>query len=223
MCEPISRVDRMKNVKRHRKLFKFYNELGEKYPASTIIYQWGPAKMRARYLRRLLAKRKPRGLTLDLGCQDGYYAPYIKRYVGLDVSKGYLTRFHRPRVWGYAQYLPFANRMFDRVFMSEMIEHTYERKQILDECYRVLKRKGILIMSVPSSGGQKRGGDPFHIQETWTILEEYGVSYCPYIHGHFNVQYTKNLLVKSRFQVILLKKLEIKKKVRFIIAIGRKR
>ena len=164
----------MNNVARQRRLFKFYNECGEKYPQGKIIYQSkaSVASARARYLRTLL---KGEALTLDVGCGDGYYKPHIENHVGIDIAIGYLKNFKGKRVWTIAQNLPFKDKCFPRVFMAEVLEHIWERKMVLDECYRVLTDKGILIMSVPFG----RKGHEFLIQKNWIGLKEYGIKFSP--------------------------------------------
>lgn len=37
--------------------------------------------------------------------------------------------------------LPFENDYFDTVYLGEIIEHIWEPKKLLDEVYRVLKKK----------------------------------------------------------------------------------
>ena len=197
-------------------MFKFYNECGEKYPASKIVYNYGPAITRAKYLRTLL---KGEALTLDLGCGDGYYKSHIKNHVGADLSIGYLKRFKGERVWTMAQNLPFKDKCFERVFMSELLEHIWERKMVLDECYRVLTDKGRLILSVPFGRKEKQA---FKIQSYWFQLKKYDIKFSPYIHGHFTLEYTKKLLAKSRFQMISHKKLSHKKTTRFLAVVAKK-
>jgi len=209
----------MNNVARQRKLFKFYNECGEKYPQSKIIYQSKAsiASARARYLRTLL---KGKALTLDLGCGDGYFKPHIENHVGADIAIGYLKNFKGKRVWTTAQSLPFKDKSFPRIFMSEVLEHIWERKMVLDGCYRVLTDKGRLIMSVPFARREKQA---FLIQKNWIDLKKYGVKFSPYIHGHFTLEYTKKLLAKSRFQMISHKELIHNKKTRYLAVVAVKR
>lgn len=207
----------MNNVARQRKLFKFYNECGEKYPASKLVYKYGPAITRAKYLRKLL---KGNVLTLDLGCGDGYFKPDIKNHVGADIAVGYLKRFKGRRVWTPAQNLPFKDKCFKRVFMSEVLEHIWERKKVLDECYRVLTDKGRLIISVPFGREESHA---FIIQKQWSSLEKYDINYSPYIHGCFTLEYTKKLLAKSRFQMNFHKKLLHKKTTRYLVVVAEKR
>lgn len=201
----------MSTAKRDMKLFRFYNEAGEKYPSSEIIYKAESAQIRKRVLCDLL-RSNPNALTLDIGCSDGYYKPYIKNYVGLDIALARLKKFTGRRVWAVAEHLPFADKTFDRIFMSETLEHTWKRKQILKDCHRILKDKGTLIISVPF------GKHPFHIIKKWDMLEKYDISYSSYIHGHFTKYYTRNMMRHSKFHITLLK--IVKKK--FIVVKAKK-
>jgi len=194
----------MGNAKRDLKLFKFYNEAGDKYPSTELNYKAASALARKRFLCSLLQQNR-RALTLDIGCSDGLYKPYIRNHVGLDIALARLKKFTGRRVWAIAEHLPFKKRVFNRIFMSELLEHTWKRKQILNECHRVLKSKGILIISVPF------GKRLFHIQTNWDALEKYGVAYCPYVHGHFTKKYTRNLMKQSKFRIILLKMIKSRK------------
>ncbi len=205
----------MSTAERNRDLFKFYNEAGEKYPTSEIAYRSKTALARKRFLCGLLRQNKT-ALTLDVGCSDGYYKPYIPKYVGLDIARARLKKFQGRRVWARAEDLPFKNKVFDRIFMSEVLEHTWERKKILKDCYRVLKDAGTLIISVPF------GKRLFHIQTNWDMLEQYGVEYCPYVHGHFTKKYTRHLMKNSKFHITLLHIVEGKWKNKFIVVKARK-
>lgn len=203
----------MSDVERDLRLFKFYNEVGEKYPASEIVYKSASALARKRFLCKLLQSN---ALTLDVGCSDGYYKPYIKNYVGLDIALARLKKFKGRRVWAVAEHLPFADKVFDRIFMAELLEHTWERKKILKDCHRVLKDDGTLIMSVPF------GRKLFHIQTRWEMLEKYGVAYCPYVHGHFTKKYTRHLMKQSKFRINLMRIIQQRSRNKFIVVKARK-
>lgn len=199
----------MKNLARHRRLFNLYKEIGEKYPASEIVYSKTSALRREKFLIGLLGKSE--GLTLDVGCAEGRYMPYIEDYVGFDISLPRLKNLEGRKAWAVAEYFPFKNGVFDRVFTSELLEHTWEREQILDECHRVLRKDGVLIMSTP------HGANAFHIQKNWSMLGKYGVQFNPYVHGHFSEEYTRRILSNANFKIILLHKIMYKRKARFIV------
>jgi len=46
--------------------------------------------------------------------------------------------------------LPLADRSVDRILMSSLLQMVPEPEQLLAECYRVLKREGHMVLSVPN-------------------------------------------------------------------------
>ena len=46
--------------------------------------------------------------------------------------------------------VPFSNNYFDAVFAGEIIEHLYNPDHLLAETYRVLKLKGIFVLTTPN-------------------------------------------------------------------------
>ncbi len=52
-----------------------------------------------------------------------------------------------PDIIGDAFSLPFRDAIFDRIIMTEVLEHCYEPKEVIKECYRVIKNGGVLILS----------------------------------------------------------------------------
>ncbi|MEK7644484.1 MAG: class I SAM-dependent methyltransferase [Patescibacteria group bacterium] len=45
--------------------------------------------------------------------------------------------------------LPFEDNLYDYVFLSNVLEHIPEPKNLLSECFRVLKPKGRILITVP--------------------------------------------------------------------------
>ena len=186
--------------------------MGEKYPATRISYSDLASKRREKFIVELL--KKSGGLTLDVGCAEGRYKTHIEDYVGFDISILKLEKLKGRKAWAIAEYFPFKNGVFDRVIMLELLEHTWYRKQILGECHRVLRKNGTLIMSTP------HGVNAFLIQKNWSILEEYGVKFNPYIHGHFSEKYTRELLSNANFEIKLLHKVIHKEKTKFLVTMS---
>ena len=50
---------------------------------------------------------------------------------------------------------PFDDRVFDAVFIGELIEHIFDTEKLLRECHRVLKDRGILVITTPNLAGLK--------------------------------------------------------------------
>jgi len=60
--------------------------------------------------------------------------------------------------------LPFADHSFEVVTMFQFIEHIRDRKKLLEECYRVLKDNGTLLVTTPNAL-KSFARNPFHIHE----------------------------------------------------------
>ena len=111
---------------------------------------------------KLLKKLKNRSLKiLELGCAEGYYGHCFAKgniVFGLDscvkrlLSDRGKTLSGDYRVLTLANVLkiPFADKEFDVVIATELIEHILETKIFLKEINRVLKPGGELILSTPN-------------------------------------------------------------------------
>jgi len=51
---------------------------------------------------------------------------------------------------GSFERMDLAGNFFDTVYLGQVFEHTWKPKQALDECYRVLKPGGVLILDTPN-------------------------------------------------------------------------
>jgi SAM-dependent methyltransferase len=60
-----------------------------------------------------------------------------------------LSTEHRPDVQTDAAKLPFRNESFDAVICAEMLEHVPDPVTVMREAYRVLKGRGVLLITVP--------------------------------------------------------------------------
>jgi SAM-dependent methyltransferase len=108
---------------------------------------------------------KPGDKILEVGCGDGYYLHLlsslgIKIYLtGIDIDKRALDSA-RANLKGkrvklkqvdIMKGIPFPSRNFDKVIMSEVAEHLPDDLKGLKEVYRILKKNGVLILTVPNS------------------------------------------------------------------------
>ena len=97
--------------------------------------------------------------VIDLGCGMGFYLMAMEklrrlRLIGLD---GETERLQRAKMEcstpglssGDIHQLPFADGAFDKVLISEVLEHLTDDSAGLRQIYRILKPGGILSISVP--------------------------------------------------------------------------
>jgi ubiquinone/menaquinone biosynthesis C-methylase UbiE len=93
---------------------------------------------------------------LDLGCGIGSYTVELARRAawtcGLDVQLSLLQSVPAsiPRIQGAGESLPFKNESFDCITMIEVLEHTHSDTRVLEECRRVLRSGGKLVLFVPN-------------------------------------------------------------------------
>jgi len=118
---------------------------------------------------------------LDVGCGTGAYSIFLQHkgydVVGVDIdeekintgkkfSKGIDLRL------GSVLALPFNNSEFDLVLMTEVLEHIKEPQRAISEINRVLKSKGILVLSVPTKKYSKSFDDSdYHEKAGYDIQE----------------------------------------------------
>jgi glycosyltransferase involved in cell wall biosynthesis/SAM-dependent methyltransferase len=97
--------------------------------------------------------------VLDCGCGMGFYLMTMGklrnvRLFGVDGDLSRLDWAERERVPAELTSvdihdLPFPDNAFDKVLMTEVLEHIADDRRAMDEIYRVLKPGGVLALSVP--------------------------------------------------------------------------
>lgn len=100
---------------------------------------------------------------LDVGCGDGLFMDWLREALaerkgvsiwGVDYSKYKLGKAkekgHKVKWCDLEKGLPFKDKTFDVIYAAELIEHLYDPDFFLEECYRVLKDKGVVIISTPN-------------------------------------------------------------------------
>lgn len=119
---------------------------------------YDPHKQRAKFALGFIGENK---FILDVGCSNGAFAKSFKEknniVYGIDIDKNALisAKNNCDKVFcvDVEKGLPFKDNIFDVVFAGEFIEHLSElgAKLFLKECKRVLKSKGILILTTPNT------------------------------------------------------------------------
>jgi SAM-dependent methyltransferase len=95
-------------------------------------------------------KTYARGDLLDLGCgnrpYDAWYVPRTTSQTGCDITQ---SDQQRVDVICAASRLPFASGSFDTVLCTQVLEHVYDQRELIADAYRVLRKDGCLILTVP--------------------------------------------------------------------------
>ena len=144
-----------------------------------------------KYIKNKIHKSK---LHLDIGCGPGTFLGLLnKKSIGGDIAdnqinyakKNYLSS--KLTFLTYKNRLPLKSQSVDSISLIELIEHISEKDLsfLLNECRRVLKRNGYIVLSTPN------------YYSLWPIIEIILniVSPINYNHQHI-IKFNKKKLLK---------------------------
>ena len=98
----------------------------------------------------------PDSKLLDIGCAKGIIEKVVggRCNYGLDIAYNNLieAKEYLYPTSGDSQSLPYKDNSFDIVLCSEVLEHLLSPESCLNEIKRVIKNKGIVIITVPNTG-----------------------------------------------------------------------
>lgn len=116
------------------------------------------AKLREKYLKKILKEINPRRI-LELGCGEGSLGERIKiltsaQVYGVDYSQSGVELAKEKGIIAKKADLnkgiPFESNSFDLLISDQLIEHILNTDFFLEECSRVLKKRGYLITITPN-------------------------------------------------------------------------
>jgi len=164
------------------------------------------------------------GNMLDIGCGAGHSTiPLIKEnrnIVGVDISSSSLYILKRRSssimlIEADAENLPFKKELFDSIVMGEVLEHLLDPFSALKECYKLLSKGGMLVITTPTAARILPTINPLiwldQILGIWnrkiigvrpTVIRH--VSGKLYYHTNFTYREIENLLTKVGFKIIYL-------------------
>jgi len=99
-------------------------------------------------------------VPVDIGCGAGYGLDEISKFyeiaVGIDVNTTRLKqRATPPYRWHFVlanlnEQFPLKNDYVDLVFANQVIEHIADPRFLLSEIFRILKQRGVVIITTPN-------------------------------------------------------------------------
>lgn len=143
------------------------------------------------FLLKKVKKQAPKltGKILDFGCgQKPYKSLFTEatEYLGVDIeNEGHSHEKENIDFYYDGKKLPFEDQSFDHIFSSEVLEHVFNYDEILPELYRVLRKDGYILITVPFS---------------W---EEHEVPFDNCRFTQFGIKY---LLEKHGFRIVSIEK-----------------
>jgi ubiquinone/menaquinone biosynthesis C-methylase UbiE len=106
----------------------------------------------------LVLQPKKNERILDVGCGDGYQMRYITEHteftVGIDISQNKLKEAKKrvknvDFIRASSENIPFQPKTFDKILCLELFEHLRNPSRTTNEIDFILKKHGILVVSVP--------------------------------------------------------------------------
>jgi 2-polyprenyl-3-methyl-5-hydroxy-6-metoxy-1,4-benzoquinol methylase len=151
--------------------------------------------------RKRIERFRDHGRILDIGCGRGLFL-HIMQEDGWDVagqefsaiSASYATDIYGIDVrTGELKDCEYQSESFDVVNINHVLEHLENPDEVIAECYRILKKGGLLVTAVPNIDSLQG----IFGQKHWFQLD------LPYHLYHFSSKSLFDLLQKNSFNVEL--------------------
>lgn len=150
---------------------------------------------------------------LELGCSNGYSTECLADFLGeLDVVDGSKNMIERARKYVTHKNVRFRYGLFeelsceeeyDYIFCSYVLEHVLKPEDILEICYKILKKNGKMFITVPNATALSR-----QMALAMGLIEDlYNLTENDLAHGHrrvFDIDKLESLVSKSPFRMIAI-------------------
>lgn len=89
--------------------------------------------------------------ALDMGAFDGYWSEKLSRLGYKVTSADIESHYAKTQIVDFEKKLPFGDASFDLVWSTDVIEHLENPAAVIQEIKRILKPKGLAIISTNNS------------------------------------------------------------------------
>ena len=147
------------------------------------------------------------GKILDIGCGRGLFLNVMRKggwsTIGTELNKetaSYATEVYGLKILpGDIIHHQLPSESLNAININQVLEHLKNPHEVISECYRLLRKKGVLIISVPDIRSLQ-----FIIgKENWFLLD------LPYHLFHFSEAGLSKLLQKNKFKVKRIKRFSL--------------
>jgi len=144
------------------------------------------------------------GKILDIGCGRGLFLDVMRRggwsTIGTEFNEetaSYAIHKYNLKVFtGDIMSYQLPAESLDAVNINQVLEHLKNPKKVVEECHRLLRKNGVLIISVPDLRSPQ-----FTIgKENWFLLD------IPFHLFHFTEEGLCKLLEKNKFKIRYIKR-----------------
>lgn len=180
------------------------NSTGWKNLAMKILgYPNMVRRIQAPLLMKMLAPHHDE-IILDVGCGSGFFtyeiAARCRRCIGMDLNVGQrLLKAVKQRstaayLKGNVETMPLASAAFDKLLLSSVLQMVKHDRELLNECHRVLKENGTLVLSVPT--------EYIHIRSLNSQKSRLAEMFGALGKGYYSTDEVLGLLAGAGFEVI---------------------
>lgn len=134
------------------------------------------------------------GKLIDVGCgtkpYESLFSPFVDSYFGVDYPQTMVSNYGaqtKADLFADCSETELPDCSFDTLLSTQVIEHIYDTKKFINECYRILASGGIGIFTIPF---------------VWQCHSE------PYDFYRFTKYSIKRLFSESGFEVLKIENLE---------------
>ncbi|EFM39204.1 methyltransferase domain protein [[Eubacterium] yurii subsp. margaretiae ATCC 43715] len=128
-----------------------------KYDEKLDLYSWNSQTI-------IIEKIKPNSSVLEFGCANGRLTKHLNKEMGCKVTIVEIDEGSGKEASKYAKecflgnergniekyYWSEINEKFDYIVFADVLEHLYSPDKVLEQCKKVLKEDGLILISIPN-------------------------------------------------------------------------